>query len=169
MKIARLIGWLVTAAILAAVGIALYAAAQLYPPGARPPRTMMLTSAPHIALVATLPRTPEFSGYDSKGEPIQLDLGYSYREVSALWMPFWASTDQGIVLYGGNGGPVSITPVTDIDRAAMVKASGVDLVEGYRFPFYEHLWGWLSLVGLALATWLMVRRTQWKRDKAGIM
>lgn len=169
MSIARLIGWMVTIAVIGATGLVLYAAAQLYVPEDRPPRTMMLTNAPYITRVATLPRTPEFSGYDTNGEPVQLDLGYSYREMSALWMPFLAWEDQGLVLYAANADRISIAPVTDIDRAAMIKATGTDPAAGYSFPTYAHVWGWLLVVAAALATWLLVKRAEWRRDKAGIM
>ena len=169
MKIANFFIWIVTAIILGAVGLALYTAAQLYVPEGRAPRAFALTNAPHIALVATLPRTPEFSGYDDKGEPIQLDLGYSYREVSALWMPFAAFKDEGFVLYSGSGDAISIAPITDVDRAAIVKVAGKDLTKSYSFPIYAHVWGWLSLLTLVFITWLMVKRAEWKRDKAGIM
>jgi NADH:ubiquinone oxidoreductase subunit 6 (subunit J) len=169
MSRASFIGWTVTLAILGAVGLALHAAAQLYTPDGRAPRTMVLTNAPHIALVATLPRTPEFSGYDDKGEPIQLDLGYSYREISALWMPFAAFADHGLVLFSGSGETISIAPVTDIDRAAITKVAGSDLTTRYSFPYYAHIWGWLSVLVLAVVTWLLVKRAEWKRAKAGIM
>ena len=169
MSVARAIGWIVTVAIAGAVGLALYAAAQLYAPEGRAPRGFALTNAPHIALVATMPRTPEFSGYDDKGEPIQLDLGYSYREVSALWMPFAAFEDQGFVMYAGKGDNISIAPVNDIDRAAIVKIAGEDLTKSYSFPIYAYVWGWLSVLALVFITWLMVKRAEWKRDKAGIM
>lgn len=169
MKIARFMGWFVTAVILGAVGLALYAAAQLHGPEGRAPRAFALTNAPHIALVATLPRTPEFSGYDDKGEPIQLDLGYSYREISALWMPFMGFKDQGFVMYSRSGDAISIAPVTDVDRAAIMKLAGRDLTQSYTFPIYAHVWGWLSILGLAFTTWLTVKRAEWKRDKAGIM
>ncbi len=169
MSIARAIGWAVTLAIFGAVGLALYAAAQLYVPEGRAPRGFALTNAPHIALIATMPRTPEFSGYDDKGEPIQLDLGYAYREISALWMPFVAFEDQGFVMFSGTGDAISIAPVNDVDRAAMVKAVGSDLTKNYRFPYYAHVWGWMSVLALVFVTWLMVKRAEWKRDKAGIM
>ncbi len=169
MNIARLIGWIVTLAIFGAVGLALYVASQLYVPDRRTPRPFLVINAPHITLVATMPQTPEFSGYDDKGEPIQLDLGYSYREISALWMPFAAFEDQGFVLFAGSGANISIAPVTDIDRAAMTKVVGSDLTKTYSFPYYAHIWGWLSVLALAFVTWLMVKRAEWKRDKAGIM
>jgi hypothetical protein len=169
MNLSRLIGWAVSLVIVGAVGLALYTAAQLYVPEGRAPRGMMPTNAPHIALVATLPRIPEFSGYDDKGEPIDLDLGYSYREVSALWMPFLAFEDQGFVMYSGTADAISIAPLTDIDRAAIVKAAGNDPTQRYSFPTYVHTWGWLSVIALVLVTWFMIKRAEWKRDKAGIM
>ena len=169
MNFARLIGWAATVVILGAVGFVLYVAAQLYVPEQRAPRSFALTNAPHITLVATMPQTPEFSGYDDKGEPIQLDLGYSYREISALWMPFVAFEDQGFVLFSGSGANISIAPLTDIDRAAMTKVVGSDLTKTYSFPYYAHMWGWLSVLALAFVTWLMVKRAERKRDKAGIM
>ena len=169
MTNARLIGWIISLAIVSAVGFTLYIAAQLYVPEGRAPRAMVLTNAPHIALVATMPRTPEFSGYDDKGEPIQLDLGYSYREMSALWMPFAAFKDQGFVMYAGTGDNISIAPVNDVDRAAIVKVAGSDLTKSYSFPYYAHIWGWLSVLAAVFVTWLMVKRAEWKRDAAGIM
>ena len=169
MKIARLGGWLVTRVTLGVVGLALYAAALHFVPEGRAPRAFALTNAPHIALVATLPRTPEFSGYDDNGEPIQLDLGYSYREISALWMPFVGFEDQGFILYSGRGDNVSIAPLTDIDRAAMIKMAGRDPTKSYSFPIYAHIWGWLSILGLLCVTWLIIKRAERKRDKAGIM
>jgi hypothetical protein len=102
MNIARFTGWIVTACVVGAAALALYAAAQLYVPDGREPRAFVLTNAPHIALIATMPRTPEFSGYDDKGEPIQLDLGYSYREISALWMPFLVFKDEGFVMFSAH-------------------------------------------------------------------
>ncbi len=169
MSIARLIGWFITLAILGVVGLALYAASIFYVPERRAPRPFVLMNAPHITLIATMPQTPEFSGYDDKGEPIQLDLGYSYREISALWMPFVAFEDQGLVLFSGSGLNTSVAPLTDIDRAAMTKAVGADLTKTYSFPYYAHMWGWLSVLALVFVTWLMVKRAEWKRDKAGIM
>ena len=169
MTIARLGGWVITLGILAAVALALYTAAQLYVPEGQTPRRLVLMNSPHITRVATLPRTPEFSGYDDKGEPVQLDLGYSYREMSALWMPFAAFEDQGFVLYAGAGDNISISPITDVDRAAIIKAAGIDLTASYRFPYYTHVWGWLSVLAAVFVTWLMVKRAEWKRDAAGIM
>ena len=169
MTIARLIGWIITVAILGAVGLALYTAAQLYVPEKDAPRRMVLTNTPHITLIATMPRTPEFAGYDDKGETIQLDLGYSYREMSALWMPFAAFEDQGFVMYSRSGDNISIAPVSDVDRAAIIKVAGSDLTKSYSFPYYAHVWGWLSVLALVFVTWLMVKRAEWKRDKAGIM
>ena len=169
MTIARFIGWIITLAILGAVGLALYTAAQLYVPERDAPRRMVLTNAPHIALVATLPRTPEFSGYDDKGEPVQLDLGYSYREMSGLWMPFAAFEDQGHILFSRSGEKISISPITDVDRAAIINVAGSDLTKSYSFPLYAHIWGWLSVFAAVLATWLIAKRAEWQRDKEGIM
>ncbi len=169
MTFPRLIGWIITLAVVGGTGLALYTAAQLYVPDGQAPRRMVLTNSPHIALVATMPRTPEFSGYDDKGETIQLDLGYSYREMSALWMPFAAFEDQGFVMYSGSGDNISISPVSDVDRAAIIKVAGSDLTKSYSFPYYAHVWGWLSVLALVFVTWLMVKRAEWKRDKEGIM
>jgi hypothetical protein len=169
MIIARLIGWITTIVVVGAVGLALYMAAQLYVPERDAPRRMVLMNSPHIALVATLPRTPEFSGYDDKGEPVQLDLGYSYREMSALWMPFAGFEDQGYILFSRSGDKISISPITDVDRAAIIKVAGSDLTKNYSFPYYAHVWGWLSVLTAVFVTWLMVKRAEWKRDKEGIM
>jgi hypothetical protein len=169
MSVARLIGWIITLAVLGAVGFVLYMASIFYVPERRAPRPFVLMNAPHITLIATMPQTPEFSGYDDKGEPIQLDLGYSYREISALWMPFAAFEDQGFVMFAGSGDNISIAPVNDIDRAAIRKVTGTDLIKSYSFPYYAHVWGWLLVLALVFTTWLMVKRAEWKRDKAGIM
>ena len=84
-------------------------------------------------------------------------------------MPFAAFEDQGFVMYSRSGDNISIAPVSDVDRAAIIKVAGSDLTKSYSFPYYAHVWGWLSVLALVFVTWLMVKRAEWKRDKAGIM
>ncbi len=165
MTLARGVGWIVTLAVLGMLALALYVAAQLYVPEVDVPRRSLAGTASQVALVATLPRTPEFAGYDDSGEPVQFDLGYSYRELSLLWMPFAAYADQRFVLFSATGARTSMTPLTDIDRAAIVKIGGTDLTKTYQFPLYAHIWGWLVVLATVVAISLIARRTTRPRHK----
>jgi hypothetical protein len=165
----RLFGWTTVIAAFILVGFALHANAQMGGPEGDAPRVLAMRNTPHIVRIAKLPQEPEFSGYDEKGEPIQLDLGYAYREISAGWMPFWAREDQGFVMFAGAGETASVAAMTDIDRAAIVKALGNDPTASYSFPILSHLWGWLSVAAMLLLTWFNLWREARRKDRAGIM
>lgn len=134
---------------------------------ATPARRSALTDAPGIELVADLPDDPAFAGYGPKGE-VQLDLGYAYREISVFWMPLWAYKTDGLVMFAGEGADLALSPVNDAVLAQIKDATGIDH-SGYRFPFWEHLWGWLPIVGLGLL-WMMRRRAALRREaELGLM
>ena len=149
-----------------AVGIALYLS----------DRPWNLPSAPRIAEVAVLPDTPAFadvrryteigSGVLPYGEggapPAQarppLRLGWTYREMSALRMPFWASDEFGFVTYleqpwGREFGILSPAQIGMLEQRL-----GRRFSEEYSFPWYLHLWGWLPLIGLI--AWSLL----WRRE-----
>ncbi|MBA3895649.1 MAG: hypothetical protein H0X36_00605 [Sphingomonadaceae bacterium] len=144
--------------------IELLAAAMLSP--AVPARTVpvrrsALTNAPGIELVADLPPDSAFAGYGPDGRPLDLDLGYSYRELSVLWMPIWAEGDGGLVLYSGSGATLAIAPAGETELARIKAVTGIDYAATYRFPLARHLWGWLPILGV-IGSILLV---QWRGAK----
>ena len=140
-------------------------------------RPWNLTSAPRIAEVAVLPDTAEFADvrryteigsgvlpYDQAwsrtSAPVRppLKLGWTYREMSAMRMPFWASDEFGFVTYlerpwGREFGILSPSHIGMIEQRL-----GRRFSEEYSFPWYLHLWGWLPLIGLIV--WSLL----WRRE-----
>jgi hypothetical protein len=51
----------------------------------------------------------------------------------------------------------------------IARVAGGDLMESYSFPYYAHVWGWLSVLVGVFLTWLTVKCAEWKRDKAEII
>ncbi len=73
-----------------------------------------------IALVADLPNDSRFEAYGPNGDTVTLDLGWSYREFSALWMPFAAWKEAGFVFYArGADGQTNLAPATRRELAAI--------------------------------------------------
>ena len=139
-------------------------------------RPWNMTSAPRIAEVAVLPDTPAFADVRrytrigsglfpyarpeppraSRAEPV-LKLGWTYREISGLRLPFWVSDELGFVTYferphGLQFGVLSAAQIGEIEWRLGRRVS-----EDYRFPWYLHLWGWLPFLGLIVWTWLWHR------------
>lgn len=96
-------------------------------------------------------------------------FGYSVRETTFLGMPFWYETQYGHVLFFSSDWGVVAAPLTDIGQAALDKANGRDLRATSMIPWWNHVWGWLFLAGLALAIWLWHRRTVRWREENGII
>jgi hypothetical protein len=150
-----------------------------------------LTSMPRVEAVDTLPDTPELAAvrhYTQIGSGLlpylprerarhaaslaqegqRLKVGFSYREVSILRVPIWASEDNGLVTY---------FELPSWYQIALINADQVRLLErisgrsysGYSFPRWKHMWGWLFLLGL-IGWYLLHRRAlaRW-REETGII
>ncbi|MDG2534996.1 hypothetical protein P6144_15155 [Sphingomonas sp. HITSZ_GF] len=96
-------------------------------------------------------------------------LGYSVREMTFLGMPFWYAPEYGHVLFFSSDWGVVAAPLNDRGHAALNKANGRDLRATSMVPWWQHLWGWLFLAGLALAIWLWHRRVVRWREENGII
>jgi hypothetical protein len=140
-------------------------------------RPWNMTSAPRLAEVAVLPDTPAFADvrrYTEIGSGMlpyaggaappsgqarpPLRLGWTYREVSALRLPFWASDEYGFVTYLEQPAGIQFGMLSRSHIAMIEQRLGRRVAQDYRFPWYLHLWGWLPLVGLVVWTWL------WRRE-----
>jgi hypothetical protein len=88
--------------------------------------------------------------------PARPQVGFSYRELSILRMPIWAYEDQGLVAYSEERDGYYYVPLDEEQSAALDRITG-SRHSDYRFPFWEHLWGWLLLVGLIVWTFLHLR------------
>ena len=92
-------------------------------------------------------------------------LGYSVREMTFLGMPFWASPEYGHVLFFSSDWGAVAAPLNEHGFAQLDKANGRDLRATSLIPWWRHLWGWLFVLGLALALWLWHRRTvRWREE-----
>lgn len=133
-------------------------------------RRWVVEDAPHVALVADLPDDAGFEGYSMDRGTVPLDLGWSYREVSGLWMPFWAYKDQGLVLFSrAPDGSYMLAPVTPDELDKVKQVTGRDYAREYSFPLTQHLWGWLPMLALAgFILWLR-RREAKQREALGVM
>jgi len=148
-------------------------------------RPFGLTSTPRVAEVAVIPDEPGFADVRnyaqygaavlpymsdaerpilSKGEgPPAVEnrpakIGWTYRETSALRMPFWASGEFGYVAYVERQSGILITPIGEAQMALFEQRAGRAYSQEYSFPWYFHAWGWLIVAGLIVWTLL------WRRE-----
>lgn len=92
-------------------------------------------------------------------------FGYSVRETTFLGMPFWFSSEYRHMLFFSSDWGVVAAPLNEHGFAALDKANGRDLRATSMIPWWRHLWGWLFVLGLALALWLWHRRTvRWREE-----
>ena len=134
-------------------------------------RRSAMSNTPEVALVADLPDDARFEAYGEDGRPVSLDLGWSYREFSAFWMPFAAWKEAGFVFYAQNadGGAMHLAPATRRELAAIKALTGKDYEAEYRFPYWHYYWGWISVVILlGYALWLRCREKA-RRNADGMM
>ena len=85
-------------------------------------------------------------------------VGFVYREVSALAMPFFAKPEFGPVTFLDlpEGRQYALL---EPDQARLLdELAGGPVATGYRFAWYERLWGWLVVV--ALIVWTLLRRRE---------
>jgi len=133
-------------------------------------RRSAMSNTPEVALVADLPDDSRFEAYGPDGRTVTIDLGWSYREFSALWMPFAAWKEEGLVFYSrGTDGQMNLAPATRRELAAIKALTGVDYEADYAFPYWQYYWGWIPL-SLVIAFVVRRRRQEQKRkDAEGIM
>jgi hypothetical protein len=104
---------------------------------------------------------------DGGNEPLR--YGYSVREWSFLGMPFGWYEELGYVVYTRNRMELVMAPLVPEADAELHKEVGRDLRQGFFFPFWAHVWGWLYVALLALWGWLHHRKiVQW-REAEGIL
>ena len=97
-----------------------------------------------------------------------LKLGYAYREVSFLKMPFWAYEEYGLVTFMDTPAGYKIAIMNPKQMELLQELTGKDW-SGYRFPIWAHLWGWLFVIGFIAGPLLWLReRAKW-REEQGII
>lgn len=133
-------------------------------------RRSAMSNTPEIALIADLPDDSRFEAYGPDGRTVTLDLGWSYREFSAFWMPFAAWKELGLVFYSrGPDGVTNLAPVTDRELEAIRLLTARDYEREFRFPYWRYFWGWIPVLGI-IALVLGLRRAEAKRrEAAGFM
>lgn len=96
-----------------------------------------------VEKVADLPQTDAFK-VDNK----HLDVGYAYKAWSFYWMPFWASSADGYVLYSETPTGYTVIPLTPSNRDFLKSILGRDPTAGHSFSLLAHIWGWAVLACL---------------------
>lgn len=94
-------------------------------------------------------------------------LGHGVREWTFLGMPFAYFTELGPVLYTVSPRETVMAPLGDKGVELLQKELGKDLSEGFIYPFWRHLWGWLFVAGVALWGWLYHRSVLRRRAEEG--
>jgi hypothetical protein len=154
-------------------------------------RPLLPTSTPRIRQIAVLPATEKLeplrrytemgSGllpYNAREQldrtppswdaPRPLKVGYSYREVSFLRLPFAAYTEYGIVTFVDTVGGYKICLLTPGQVEALNEAAGRDF-SGIGLQPWRHVWGWLFVLGIAGLGFLHMRRLAGWREAHGII
>lgn len=103
----------------------------------------------------------------SEHEPLR--YGYSVREWSFLGMPFAWYEEFGYVVYTRNRWELVMGPLIPEADAELHKEVGRNLKQGFFFPFWQHIWGWLYVALLALWGWLTHRKILKWREAEGII
>lgn len=83
-------------------------------------------------------------------------LGYSYREIALIGLPFLAYPDLGMVLFDETPTGLRAYPIEAAYLEALEAEAGVPLARDYSFPYYRFLWGWLFVA--VLAAWVFLQR-----------
>jgi len=96
-----------------------------------------------VEKIADLPQTDAFK-VDNK----HLDVGYAYKAWSFYWMPFWASTADGYVLYSETSTGYSVIQLTPANHGVLKSILGRDPTAGHSFSLLSHIWGWAVLACL---------------------
>jgi hypothetical protein len=147
------------------------------------PRSWSMLDAPQVVLIAPLPYNPAVEQIVNETEtgvvipyghrpgqsgmaPPELIaarryLGFVYRDVSLLKMPFWSYADPGFVAVqpGAEGYAAELLSRNQVKR---IDAATGGHVADYHFPFWGNLWGWLFVAGFI--AWFVLQR----RAEAGI-
>lgn len=96
-------------------------------------------------------------------------LGYMAREITFLGMPFGYYTEHGWALFTRSDWGTVAMPLSPAGIAMVDKAAGRDLREGFVFPFWNHIWGWVYVAALALWIWLRHRHVVRRREELGLI
>jgi hypothetical protein len=100
-------------------------------------------------------------------------LGYSIREVDAFSMPLFFYKEAGYILYiddwDSDEKYLRVAGVDDAGLAVLRKETGAPIGEGWIFPFWMHLWGWVAVIAGGLWGWLQWRRYVRRREQLGII
>jgi len=108
----------------------------------------------------------EPSSYGNMTEPM---IGYSIREWGFLGMPFGWKREYGTVLYVKNDWGMLYSELKPGAWDVINKANGRDVTRDGFFPFWNHIWGWLFILGLIGAWWLWQRGNDRRREDLGLI
>lgn len=106
----------------------------------------------------------------SQGEATAPALGYLVKEYTFLGMPmFFLPEAGGYSVYTHDTFELVAMPMTDYGLQLVNAANHRDVRDGVVIPFWNHLWGWLFVAGVAFWGWLQYRHIAKWRAETGIM
>jgi len=104
-----------------------------------------------------IPYMPGEAAPAYRGRP-PIKVGWAYREISGLRMPFFARAQFGPVTFVDLPGGRQFAELAPEQVAQLEELAGRPVASGYTFPWYAHFWGWLIV--LALIGWTLLRRRE---------
>jgi len=119
-----------------------------------------------------LPYTARERTKRAAAPPLQrqpLKLGYSYREVSFLRMPFWAYEEYGLVTFLDTAAGYQLALLSPAQLKLIEEASGRHFSKDDPLRWLRHLWGWLFVAGFLAAAGLYLREHARWRQEQGII
>jgi hypothetical protein len=142
-------------------------------------RSWSLVNAPRVESVAALPDTPQVEAILAETDAVTLlpyppgerhaqteagrGIGYVYREVSLVKMPFWAYPDLGLAACQSGPEGVLAAPLS-ADQLRRLEGAAGGHFSAYGLALWRHLWGWLFVAGFVL--WFALQRRAEGRGEA---
>lgn len=117
-----------------------------------------------------IPYTPRQQSRRANGgfNPNALQVGYGYREVSILRLPFWVYADFGPFTFYERPWGYTLSGYGAQEKAAINRVIGRD-IDGHRFPWWRHVWGWLFVIAGLGILFLHLRALRRWREETGII
>lgn len=102
-----------------------------------------------------------------EGEATPPAAGRSIKEFGFFGMPFGWKTDMGNVVYSRTDSTVVYFQLNERGTEFLTKANGGDIYADKWFRFWQHTWGWLWVLGLAIAIRIWLGIQAQRREEQG--
>jgi hypothetical protein len=154
-------------------------------------RPLFPTSMPKVREIATLPDSDKLQPVRAYAEygavqlpynerekmdrappswdaPRPVRIGFSFRELSFVRLPFWAKSEFGMVAFVDTPGGYRMTPMGPQQVKLLGELTGRDW-SGTSLEPWRFAWGWLFVLGFVAIGLLHLRRQAKWREENGII